>query len=246
MNGQQRAVGSHVQAVGIHGGRGGNGCVEGSLMNDLTSVCALHPREHALGEEELQVAVGEHRRRHVSAGGAQMFAERQSDVLGDLVAPNPPIAIAVERQHRLPEGFGVQFRVAAATLHRHGHVKQPITGDGHGDRLACKAADVPFLSPCGRFVALHPPVAPEYLYHGTPGRSVESIRATGLNKGQRHHVHLSPDTATASKVGQRRRRPVVLRIQAREKHGAGHVFYRSANGVWLVDHVPPQFIEFPV
>ncbi|MBA3499139.1 MAG: TIGR02452 family protein [Deltaproteobacteria bacterium] len=26
---------------------------------------------------------------------------------------------------------------------------------------------------------------------------------------------------------------------------AGHVFYRSENGVWLTDHVPPQFIEFP-
>jgi putative RNA 2'-phosphotransferase len=25
---------------------------------------------------------------------------------------------------------------------------------------------------------------------------------------------------------------------------AGHVFYRSENGVWLVDHVPPAFIRF--
>ena len=24
----------------------------------------------------------------------------------------------------------------------------------------------------------------------------------------------------------------------------GHVFYCSANGVWLVDHVPPKFIDF--
>src|SRR5215472_3029050 len=31
---------------------------------------------------------------------------------------------------------------------------------------------------------------PEFLYHGTPERFVESIRSTGLNKGQRHHVHL--------------------------------------------------------
>ena len=87
-------------------------------------------------------------------------------------------------------------------------------------------------------------VPPELLYHGTPERFVESIRATGLNKGQRHHVHLSPDAQTAAKVGQRRGRPVVLTIRSGEMHRQGHVFYRSANGVWLVDHVPVQFIKF--
>jgi putative RNA 2'-phosphotransferase len=85
---------------------------------------------------------------------------------------------------------------------------------------------------------------PELLYHGTPERFLESIRATGLNKGQRHHVHLSPDPQTATKVGQRRGRPVVLTIRSGEMHRQGHVFYRSANGVWLVDHVPVRFIEF--
>ncbi len=83
---------------------------------------------------------------------------------------------------------------------------------------------------------------PELLYHGTPECFLESIRATGLNKGQRHHVHLSPDPQTATKVGQRRGRPVVLTIRSGEMHRQGHVFYRSANGVWLVDHVPPAFI----
>jgi RNA:NAD 2'-phosphotransferase (TPT1/KptA family) len=29
------------------------------------------------------------------------------------------------------------------------------------------------------------------------------------------------------------------------RHRAGHVFYRSTNGVWLVDSVPVQFIDFP-
>jgi putative RNA 2'-phosphotransferase len=83
---------------------------------------------------------------------------------------------------------------------------------------------------------------PELLYHGTPVRFVESIRTTGLNKGQRHHVHLSPDPQTAAKVGQHRGHPVVLAIRSGEMHRQGHLFYRSANGVWLVDHVPPAFI----
>jgi putative RNA 2'-phosphotransferase len=90
-----------------------------------------------------------------------------------------------------------------------------------------------------------PQVPPEFLYHGTPERFVESIHATGLNKGQRHHVHLSADAATATKVGQRRGRPVVLKIRAGDMHRAGHVFFRSANNVWLVDQVPPQFIDLP-
>jgi putative RNA 2'-phosphotransferase len=84
---------------------------------------------------------------------------------------------------------------------------------------------------------------PEFLYHGTPEHFLDSIRATGLNKGQRHHVHLSPDPQTAVKVGQRRGRPVVPTIRSGEMYRQGHVFYRSANGVWLVDRVPVDFIE---
>ena len=90
-----------------------------------------------------------------------------------------------------------------------------------------------------------PETPPELLYHGTPERSVESIRATGLNKRERHHVHLSSEIATVTKVGERRGRPVVLKIRAGEMHRAGNVFYRSENGVWLTDHVPPRYIEFP-
>jgi putative RNA 2'-phosphotransferase len=26
---------------------------------------------------------------------------------------------------------------------------------------------------------------------------------------------------------------------------AGHTFYRSANGVWLVDTVPPEYLALP-
>src|SRR5690606_5714710 len=38
-------------------------------------------------------------------------------------------------------------------------------------------------------------------------------------------------------------KPVVLAIKAGEMHRAGQAFYRSENGVWLVDHVPVPFIE---
>jgi putative RNA 2'-phosphotransferase len=64
-----------------------------------------------------------------------------------------------------------------------------------------------------------------------------------LNKGERHDVHLSPDAVTAAKVGERRGKPLVLRIRAGEMHRAGFVFRRSANNVWLMDFVPTEFIE---
>jgi putative RNA 2'-phosphotransferase len=89
---------------------------------------------------------------------------------------------------------------------------------------------------------LEPRVPPEILYHGTPQANVASIRAAGLDKRARHHVHLSSDEATAAKVGERRGAAVILRIRALAMHRAGHVFYRSENGVWLVDAVPSEFI----
>ena len=90
------------------------------------------------------------------------------------------------------------------------------------------------------------PVAPpELLFHGTVRTSLASIRAEGLHKRSRHHVHLSGDADTARIVGMRRGAPVVLRIAAGRMHRDGHAFFRSANGVWLTEHVPPAYIEFP-
>src|SRR5689334_10869386 len=90
-----------------------------------------------------------------------------------------------------------------------------------------------------------PQVPPEFLYHGTATRFLDSIRDKGLMKMQRHHVHLSAETVVTVQVGARHGKPALLVIRAGDMHRAGHVFYRSANGVWLVDHVPAQFIEFP-
>jgi putative RNA 2'-phosphotransferase len=84
---------------------------------------------------------------------------------------------------------------------------------------------------------------PAVLYHGTVDAALAGIRTQGLLKGQRHHVHLSADIETARKVGGRRGKPTVLAIKAGEMAAAGHTFYISANGVWLVDHVPTEFIE---
>ncbi|MFG2293160.1 RNA 2'-phosphotransferase [Streptomyces sp. NPDC048603] len=86
---------------------------------------------------------------------------------------------------------------------------------------------------------------PAFLYHGTVPASLDAIRAEGLRPMRRHHVHLSPDRETATRVGARRGRPVVLVVDAAAMHAAGHVFRVSANGVWLVDAVPPEFLRLP-
>jgi putative RNA 2'-phosphotransferase len=94
-------------------------------------------------------------------------------------------------------------------------------------------------------LALPPSTPPELLYHGTATRSVDSIRSQGLRAGNRQHVHLSADVATATRVGQRHGRPVVLTVRAGAMHAAGHTFFLSANGVWLTEHVPAEYLEFP-
>ncbi len=90
---------------------------------------------------------------------------------------------------------------------------------------------------------LEPATPPATLYHGTPERNLPAILKSGLLKINRHHVHLSPDEATARAVGGRRGRPGVLAVDAEEMHNDGWVFYRSGNGVWLVDHVPPRYLS---
>jgi putative RNA 2'-phosphotransferase len=86
---------------------------------------------------------------------------------------------------------------------------------------------------------------PDRLFHGTATRFLPSIRAEGLRKGERHHVHLSADTETALKVGQRHGKPAILTVQTQAMLSAGHAFFLSENGVWLTEHVPVEFIEFP-
>ena len=83
---------------------------------------------------------------------------------------------------------------------------------------------------------------PAVLFHGTSERSLGSIMATGLNRMERHHVHLSEDLATAYAVGKRHGRPVVLRVSAREMAAAGHQFYVTDNRVWLTAEVPAIYL----
>jgi putative RNA 2'-phosphotransferase len=88
-----------------------------------------------------------------------------------------------------------------------------------------------------------PATPPEVLYHGTVAEALPAIREHGLARMKRHAVHLSAERTTAIAVGGRRGKPVVLAIRAGDMHRAGFEFQQAANGVWLTDTVPPEYIE---
>lgn len=90
---------------------------------------------------------------------------------------------------------------------------------------------------------LPPQVPPAILYHGTADRNLDVIKKNGLVRMERQHLHLTAEKKTALNVGGRHGTPVLLTIQALAMHEKGYAFYLSANGVWLTDHVPAEFIE---
>ena len=87
-------------------------------------------------------------------------------------------------------------------------------------------------------------IPPEILYHGTIEKNLKSIVAQGLLKMNRLYVHLSADIETAKKVATRRiGNAVIFKVAARQMYDDGFKFFQSANGVWLVETVPPQYLS---
>ena len=91
-------------------------------------------------------------------------------------------------------------------------------------------------------LGLPPQQPPPILYHGTATRFVETILSEGLKPQARQQVHLSSDEATAERVGQRYGKPHIFKVDASGMHAKRFKFYRADNGVWLTDHVPPEFL----
>lgn len=84
---------------------------------------------------------------------------------------------------------------------------------------------------------------PEILYHGTNEKSLESIFEKGIEKKNRHKVHLSTSLETALQVGSRKGNAVVLKVLSGRMFLHGHQFFLSDNGVWLTEYVAPIFLE---
>ncbi|MGA4815858.1 RNA 2'-phosphotransferase [Pseudomonas aeruginosa] len=86
---------------------------------------------------------------------------------------------------------------------------------------------------------------PAVLYHGTASGASSRLHR---RRGPRFPAaattsHLSTRRATALEVGRRYGSPVLLEIDARDMHLAGHLFHQAENGVWLTERVPVRFIR---
>lgn len=88
--------------------------------------------------------------------------------------------------------------------------------------------------------SISPPLS---LYHGTSTHFLDSILREGLKPGNRQKVHLSIDLETATAVGARHGKPVVLRVASGKMNEHGLAFWRADNGVWLTDAVPPLYLS---
>lgn len=91
-------------------------------------------------------------------------------------------------------------------------------------------------------VELEEVVPPEYLWHGTAVKYVESIIKTGLIPKSRLYVHMSESYMTAMETGARHGNPMVFCVKAEDMYKDGYKFYRSANGVWLTKFVPVEYL----
>ena len=85
---------------------------------------------------------------------------------------------------------------------------------------------------------------PQYLVYCTTTRFLATMRSQGLIPGNQSHVQLSSDKLAAIQLGQRYGQSIVLTVKAAEMFQAGHPFYRSEQGLWLAETVPPWYIQF--
>lgn len=164
-----------------------------------------------------------------------------------------------------PEFLGITLDgggwVDAQELYNALRVKFPNTSDFRYDRLEDIIRDCPKQRfawnedrtkiranqghSIGVNLELDPQQAPKILYHGTATQAIPLIEKNGLLKMNRQHVHLSADKETATKVGSRHGKPVVLIVQARRHQlETGAEYYMSDNGVWLTEHVPPSYLGY--
>lgn len=61
---------------------------------------------------------------------------------------------------------------------------------------------------------------------------------------RRRHPYLSAATEIALSAGKRQGKLVVSRIASEQMNKDGHLFFRSANNVWLTESVPMESSAF--
>lgn len=89
----------------------------------------------------------------------------------------------------------------------------------------------------------HKPVPPPpILFHGTHDGAVSSILSTGLKPMGRQYVHLTTNMELAKRVGCRRGKPVIIKVNSAAAYNHGVKFYRANDAFWLVDDLPASYL----
>lgn len=120
--------------------------------------------------------------------------------------------------------------------------KKRFMFDGGNNRIrAIHGHSIPII------LTLNPVEPPHSLFHGTAIGNKLGILKNGILKMNRHHIHLSEDKDTAISVGMRHAKKKenlwIISISAKLMDFEGYKFYKTENDVWLVDHVPPSYIN---
>ena len=92
-------------------------------------------------------------------------------------------------------------------------------------------------------VELEQRTPPAVLFHGTGEKYVDAIDQQGLIPKGRLYVHLSTDFETARRVGSRHGKPVIYQVDCQRMVADGHMFFLSANHVWLTKRVPARYLS---
>jgi len=87
-------------------------------------------------------------------------------------------------------------------------------------------------------------IPPTILYHGTADIFIKSIMKNGLLPKKRQHIHLSIDVDTATTVGKRHGKHIILEIDCKSMVKDNIKFYLSDNSVWLVENIiKPKYLK---
>ena len=83
---------------------------------------------------------------------------------------------------------------------------------------------------------------PQFLYHGTAPRNYGSIVVDGLVPKTSNYVHLTADYEEALEYGRKFGRPAVFVVRSGDMYKEGHKFYQTADGVWLTEKAPREYV----
>ncbi|HSG71136.1 MAG TPA: RNA 2'-phosphotransferase, partial [Planctomycetaceae bacterium] len=167
-----------------------------------------------------------------------LILRHRPETIGLKLDPNGWVEIATLIEAARQHGTPIELDLLLQVVYENDKQRCALSDDG----LKIRANQGHSVEVDLELTATRPPAV---LYHGTVARFLDSIREQGLLAGSRQFVHLSSDRHTAEIVGKRRGSPVILIVRAESMFEHHHEFFLSRNGVWLTQHVGPEYLEFP-